>query len=107
MGAKIILEKLRNVGGRFNVGSLSLACPVGFSEGFENGVTKPNTAGGVVLAQPDGNAGEHLINVLVRVSHDQKRRHCFSEHEPRDQKGHVTKHIPALALFGGVVQLEI
>ena len=36
-GRQKTLEKFRNVGGRFNVGSLSLAGPVGFSEGLEHG----------------------------------------------------------------------
>ena len=43
----------------------------------------------------------------MRVPNHQKGQHRFIEHEPRDKKGQVCKHVLALALLGGVVQLEI
>ena len=105
-GRHVVLEKIGDVGGAVDVLGDGRAGPLGF-EGIHYGLPKPNAAGGVVFAEPDCQSREHLIDVLVRVPNHQKRQHRFIEHRPRNKKGQVGQHVLALALLGGVVQLEI
>ena len=40
------------------------------------------------------------------VTYHEERQYDFVEHKPRDQEGQIPQNVLALALLGGVVELE-
>ena len=61
----------------------------------------------VHVIQGEGYPRKELVDVFVRVPHRQQRHNDVIEYIEEDKECTERNHVPALALLGGVVELEV